>query len=146
IQLSQMHAFFLFLTSLVVPLLLPSLLSSLFVQAHLSDIHDKPITLKVKNGEPLSINMHTPTNIWHRKFKDGRPKQFVDACDHFIDVCERWRSGLLGSYVHDQWVSVAKDGTLDMPVVSPADSAQYYTHYMARDGVHHYTYFDVIVE
>ncbi|GMR55826.1 hypothetical protein PMAYCL1PPCAC_26021, partial [Pristionchus mayeri] len=132
IHFSQMHYIFLFISSLVIPLFLPSLISSLFVQAHLSAIHEKPITLKVKNGGPLSIKIHTPTTIWHREFKDGRPKQFVEACDHFIDVCERWRSGLLGNYIHDQWISVARDGTLNMPVVSPADSAQYYTYYLAR--------------
>ncbi|GMR52392.1 hypothetical protein PMAYCL1PPCAC_22587, partial [Pristionchus mayeri] len=122
------------------------LLSSLFILslADLPAIHEKPITLRVKSGGPLSIKIPAPTNIWHRKFKDGR-EQYMEACNEFIDVCEKWRSGFIGKDIHTQKVSLAKDGTLNMPKVTSSDSAQYYTYYRAKDGIHHYSYFNVIV-
>ncbi|KAF8360515.1 hypothetical protein PRIPAC_87438 [Pristionchus pacificus] len=123
------------------------LLSSLFVLslADLPAIHEKVVPIKVKSGGPLSLKIPAPTTIWHRKFKDGRAEQYMEACNPYLDVCEKWRSGFLGKDTHPEKVSLAKDGTLNMPKVTSADSAQYYTYYMAKDGVHHYSYFDVVV-
>ncbi|GMR51268.1 hypothetical protein PMAYCL1PPCAC_21463, partial [Pristionchus mayeri] len=110
--------------------------------ADLPAIHEKPIAVRIKSGANLSIKIPAPTTIWHRTFKNGRAEQYMEACNQFIDVCNKWRSGTLGKDVSPQKVSLAKDGTLNMPRVSSTDSAQYYTYYMAKDGVHHYSYFD----
>ncbi|GMR40689.1 hypothetical protein PMAYCL1PPCAC_10884, partial [Pristionchus mayeri] len=99
---------------------------------------------KKKRGA-LTIKIPSPTTIWHRTFKDGREKQYMESCTPGLDVCNKWRSGILGKDVHPEKISLAKDGTLNMPKVTSADSAQYYTYYLGKDGVFHYTYFDVIV-
>ncbi|GMR55824.1 hypothetical protein PMAYCL1PPCAC_26019, partial [Pristionchus mayeri] len=123
------------------------LLSSLFVSslADLPAIHERAIAIRVKNGSTLTLNIPAPTTIWRRKFKDDRAEQYVKACNPHLDVCEKWRSGFLGKDIHPQKVSLAKDGTLTIPMASSADSAQYYTRYRTKDRVQHYSYFDVVV-
>ncbi|GMR55822.1 hypothetical protein PMAYCL1PPCAC_26017, partial [Pristionchus mayeri] len=118
-------------------------LSSLFVfaQADITAIYEKPITLKVKQGEDLTINIPVPTSKWYRTFQDGRERQNVEACDSYIKFCEKLRSGELDKDLHLRMVSIYENGTLYMPKVSSTDSAQYFTFYRLK-GIYQYSYFD----
>ncbi|GMR37329.1 hypothetical protein PMAYCL1PPCAC_07524, partial [Pristionchus mayeri] len=105
-------------------------------------IHEDPIEVKVADGGKLELTVPAPTNIWHRKFEDGRT-EYVETPNPYLEVSNVWRSGELGKDHSPIKVEVGEDGKLMMPVVMPTDSAQYYTYYRADDGVHHYSYFNV---
>ncbi|GMR51272.1 hypothetical protein PMAYCL1PPCAC_21467, partial [Pristionchus mayeri] len=72
------------------------ILSSLFVLsfADLSAIHEKPITIRVKNGSTLTLNIPASTTIWRRKFKrEGFTLEYpVDYLDKNQDNATSWSS------------------------------------------------------
>ncbi|GMS85125.1 hypothetical protein PENTCL1PPCAC_7300, partial [Pristionchus entomophagus] len=106
-------------------------------------IHEDPVDVKIADGGKLELTVPAPTTIWHRKFEDGRPEEYVETPNQYLDVSNVWRSGTLGVDHSPAKIEVGEDGKLTMPQVTSSDSAQYYTYYRAEDGVHHYKYFNV---
>ncbi|GMS85585.1 hypothetical protein PENTCL1PPCAC_7760 [Pristionchus entomophagus] len=118
------------------------LLSVTVVVAQPPPVHEKPIDVTIRNGGKLELKVPSSVNIWHREFADGR-KEYVEFPNQYLDVSNVWRSGTLGSKHSPIKVEIAKDGTLRMPKVTAADSAQYYTYYTGKDFRPHYSYFNV---